>query len=483
MDMTMKTSQREVLDCEPPSASYQSGLSIHLCERFFQWRPSSIPPEVTHTSKLFVIDTLGVIAAARRAEGMPILRDRFAKWDATGRSSSLIGKQACSPLTAALLNGAAAHALDFDDQHDLGRVHAYCVSLPAVLATAQEVGHVKGSEFLCALITGIEFHARLGLVCHRGIRHGWHPTTTLGALAGAVACGKVLNLDSAKLLNALGIAFHQAAGTQQSLYDNVLSKRLGPGFAARAAVLSAFLAFDGLTGPWRPLEGDAGLFKVFEHDEVEIDHLTNGLEDDWELLNYSIKPYPSCRCNHSIIDLGIQAHAAGVVPANVESIRIFVSRVNMQAIGGMYLPSKESIVHAQFNGAFSLARSLIDGRFDLRSFGKEKLIEPSLIELARRISVLEDPNVPVDAINPVRIEIETRDGRKSVITKATLKGSTEEPLSESEIFAKFKRNLNFGFDAPDAVADRLADVVMCLETSTDAGNDIAQAFPTALIDQ
>ena len=88
------------------------------------------------------------------------------------------------------------------------------------------MGPVKGAEFLGALVTGIEFHARLGLACHHGLRHGWHPTTTLGTLAGAVACGKVLNLNSSKLLNALGIAFHQAGGTQQSLFDNVLSKRL-----------------------------------------------------------------------------------------------------------------------------------------------------------------------------------------------------------------------------------------------------------------
>jgi len=135
MKMTMNTWRREVVDSEP--VSHRSGISKLLCERFSRWRHSSIPPEVTHAAKLFVLDTLGVIAAAHRAEGMETLRDRFGKWDAVGRANSLIGKQPCSPLSAALLNGAAAHALDFDDQHDLGRVHGYCVSLPAVLATAQ----------------------------------------------------------------------------------------------------------------------------------------------------------------------------------------------------------------------------------------------------------------------------------------------------------------------------------------------------------
>ena len=67
-------------------------------------------------------------------------------------------------------------------------------------------------------------------------------------MAAALAAGRLLRLDPERLRDALGIAFHQAAGSVQSAYDGVISKRLGPGFAARDAVVSAFLAADGLTG-------------------------------------------------------------------------------------------------------------------------------------------------------------------------------------------------------------------------------------------
>lgn len=455
-----------------------AGLSQLLCERFSGWRYESIPSEVTRMAKLFVIDTLGVIAAASKAEGMQTLSTRLRQWDTTGRATALIGKNACSPLSAALVNGAAAHALDFDDQHDIGRVHGYCVSLPAVLATAQELSPIGGPHFILALVTGIEFHARLGLACHRALRHGWHPTTTLGTLAAAVAAGRLLRLDPSKLLNALGIAFHQAGGTSQSLFDNVLSKRLGPGFAARSAVLGAFLANDGLTGPRRPLEGDAGLFNVFERGEVEAQCLTSKLGQQWELLNYSIKPYPSCRCNHSIIDLAIDIHDRGIAHQDIKTVDVFVSRLNLQAIGGPYKPNGTSVVHAQFNAAFSFARALLDGHFDLRSFGAEKLTEPVLIQLAARVRVTEDPEVATDAIEPVRVEIGLQAGRKVSYTKTTLKGSPHEPLSESEILSKFRRNLSFGVDASDVDADRLAAVILTLETSSDAGNDIVRAFPS-----
>ena len=113
-------------------------LSRELCEEIATWRYEQLPDAVVKTVKALILDALGVIGGAARAPGIPELNARLARWEKSGSATSLIGKRRYSPPSAALANGAAAHALDFDDQHDPARVHTSCVVLPALLATAED---------------------------------------------------------------------------------------------------------------------------------------------------------------------------------------------------------------------------------------------------------------------------------------------------------------------------------------------------------
>src|SRR6185503_14681050 len=163
--------------------------------------------------KHFMIDTLGVIGGALNAPGIPELNRRLAHWEQNGTATGLLGKRRYSPPNAALANGTAAHALEFDDMHDAARVHGYCTVLPSVLAAAEDKGGVSGKDFLLAIASAAELNARLGVTCFDGITQGWHPTCIFGIMAGAVGAGRILGLDGHGLLNALGIAFHQSGGT------------------------------------------------------------------------------------------------------------------------------------------------------------------------------------------------------------------------------------------------------------------------------
>lgn len=171
-----------VLSGKPDAASAEplEGYSLRLCEALAAWRYEDLPPEVVRTVKLFVLDTLGVIGGAANAPGIPELNRRLVQWERDGAATGLIGKHRYSPPSAALANGAAAHALEFDDMHDEARVHAYCVVLPATLASAEAVGGVGGQRFLLAVAAGAELDARLGLTCFNSLGMGWHPTMTLG---------------------------------------------------------------------------------------------------------------------------------------------------------------------------------------------------------------------------------------------------------------------------------------------------------------
>lgn len=449
-----------------------------LCETIASLRYEQLPGPVVRTVKALILDTLGVIGGAAHAPGIAPLNARLARWEQSGSATGLIGARRYSPPAAALANGAAAHALDFDDQHDPARVHTSCVVLPALLATAEDLGRVTGRDFLLAMAIGAEVHARLGLACYNSLGKGWHPTMIFGTLAASLAAGRLLGLDAEGLANALGMAFHQTSGSAQSMRDGVLSKRLGAGFAARNAVTGAFLAADGLTGTRRTLEGNAGLFALYERDEVKPEILFDGLGTSWRTPEYSFKPYPCCRCNHTPIGLGIGLHGEGLRAEDVESIEIRMGEVNWLTVGEPYEVERDSVVHAQFNAAYSFARALADGKVDLETYQKRSIGEPRIVALARVTKVLSDPAIDPTAIEPARVEVRLKSGRVVTAASDTIKGSPEEPMSEDELRAKFRACLAFGLGATAAQADRLAATVANLEHADDAGRAIVEAFPT-----
>lgn len=456
---------------------FEEGASLELCDALARWRYEDLPSEVVRVLKSLLIDTLGVIAGAAHAPGIPELHARLARWERNGSATALIGKRRLSPPSAALANGAAAHALDFDDQHDPARVHTNCVTLPTLLATAEDRGGVSGPDFLLAYAVSAELHARLGLACHNSLGKGWHPTMLFGVLAASLGAGRLLKFDAGRLNDALGMAFHQAGGSAQSMRDGVLSKRMGPGFAARSAVLGAFLAADGITGTRRTLEGNAGLAALHERGEVRPDLLFEGLGRSWRILEYSFKPYPCCRCNHTAIGLGVRLHAEGMRPDAVESAEIGLGHVNWLTVGEPYDVRRDAVVHAQFNAAYSFARALADGRVDLRSYQRPQITDPVIAALAGRIRVVSEPAIEPTAIEPARVRLTLRDGRAIDLSETVMKGSPQQPLTEAELMTKFRDCLEFGLGAARTDAERLAGAVSGLERSTDAARDIVSAFP------
>jgi len=450
--------------------------SSGLCAAVHALRYEDLPTAVVDGVKRLTLDALGLIGGGASAPGIAELNDRLGRWEATGSATGLVGKRRYSPPTAALANGAAAHALDFDDLHDAARVHTSAVVLPTLLATAEDIGGVSGRQFIHAMAVGTELHARFGLACYNSLGKGWHPTMVFGTLAAGLAAGKLLRLDAPALGHAFGMAYHQASGSAQSMRDGVLSKRLGAGFAARAAVLAAFLAKDGLTSTDRTLEGSAGLFTLYERGEVRPEALLDGFGHEWQVLQYSFKPFPCCRANHTLIGLCIQLHRDGVRAGDIESAEVGLGKVNYISVGGPYDAQRRSVVHAQFNAAYACARALADGRVDLRSYLPEATVAPEIAALAARIRTVEDPAIDPQAIEPARVTLRLRDGRILEVASDMMPGSPGAPMSEAQLEAKFRDCLAFGLGAGSDAADRLLAAVRTLESAPDVAV-LVNAFP------
>jgi 2-methylcitrate dehydratase PrpD len=457
------------------------GLSEDLCRAAAATRYGNLPDDVIRVTKMLILDTLGIIGAAKDAPGMAALHARLSSWEPDGSATALLSKRKLSPPSAALANGAAAHALDFDDIHDEARVHTSSVILPVVLAVAEHQDDVSGREFIRAMALGAEIDARLGLTCFNCLGIGWHPTALLGVMAGAIAAGLLLKLDSEQLLGALGFAHHLANGSAQSMLDGTLTKRLGPGFAAKSAVMAAYLSGDGLSGPRRALEGQAGLFLLQQRGEVIPERLLEGFGKRWDIRDYGFKAFPSCRCTHSTIDLGLQMHRRGLQPNEIGAIEIAMPQVNFKTVGQPYDPQRKSMVHAQFSAAYCFARALTDGRVDLTTFAPDALVDPRIAALTKCTRVVPDPDMDPIAMGPVRVQLTLRDGRTLAADTTKLLGGPEAPLSEEIMLDKFRSCLKVGLNADRAAADRLAETVLQLERASNSAI-LAQVFPAAVAD-
>lgn len=427
-----------------------------------------IPADVVEIVKLFTLDTLGVIGGARRAPGMTELLAALTEWETAGKSTLLLNGRMANPATAALANGAAAHSLDFDDQHDQARIHAFCVILPAVLSAIEAKGDVSGREAITALTVGVEVFCRIGLACHNSLGKGWHPTTALGSISAAAACAKVFGLDAEKTMHAMALAFVQLSGTTQFIADGALAKRIGPGFAARSGLLAAQMASHGVTGPYRYLDGKAGLFELYERGEVSPEMLTEGLGETWRIRELSMKPYPCCRCTHTVIQLALDVRAEGVKPEDIESGVIEIGKVNRQIVGSRFDQSHPNpVVHAQFNAAYAFAAALVDGKVDISTFTPDR-IRSADVAFASILDSADAADMDPTAVPPARIRLQLKSGRSVELTRWTMKGAPNDPMSFGETVAKFRSCLRWGMDADEASMKGLEDAVMSLDALVDA---------------
>jgi len=452
-------------------------LSLALCEQLGAWRYENLPPEIVRSLRHLLIDVLAVLGGAARSPGIPELQARLARWESGGSATALVGRRRHSPPNAALLNGTAAHALDFDDIHDPSRVHSGCIVVPTLLALAEDRGGVSGRAFLTALAVGIEMHARFGMAYVQSLADGWHPTPLFGTLAASLAGAHLLGADAATMRNALGFAVHQTGGSIQSAYDGVMSKRIGAGFAARDAVTSALFALDGLSGIQAALEGPAGFFRLHARGAVDPAALTDRLGSDWRIAQFSFKPYPACRCSHSAIGVAIGLHDEGVRDNAIERIEIGLGEANWKLVGSPYEAARDSVVHAQFNAAYSVARAVIDGRVGPRSYDRPAITEPRVVRLAERTIVSIAPEIPANAIAPVTVRVHLRGGQTIERQASAIKGSPDAPMSEREVIEKLVGCLEYGMNASPAAAQALADVVLGIDATSDVGRAIVEAFP------
>ena len=287
--------------------------------------------------------------------------------------------QFVGPEEAALANGVAAHALDFDDMCFVSLAHPSCALVPAALATAELV-QASGSAIVDAYAVGFELECRLGNVMNPRHYHerGWHCTSSIGTLGAAAAAARILGLDIDQTRHALGIAASSACGLKENI--GTMVKPLHAGLAARNGVMAARLAREGFAASARALDGPQGYLAVMDSQGAGLDDAVADLGARWEILEtgITVKLYPCCAATHPPLDALIELRRReSITPDEVDTIDVEVDSMTPRLL---IYDRPATGLEAKFSMPFCAAAAIVHGRLVPRS-EKHLVFFPAFDEL------------------------------------------------------------------------------------------------------
>ena len=402
-----------------------------------------LSPEVIDRVKYLALDFLGVAARGSREESSEAVRSFIRELDTGSVGGVIIGTRMRVPYQyVALANGSSAHSLELDDVSNESSSHPGVVIFPAALA-AGELMECGGKKFIEAVVVGYEVMIRLGKALNPASHYarGFHPTGTCGSFGAAVVASKILNLGEEQMVNALGIAGSQAAGSMEFLTGSAWVKRLHPGWAAHNGIIAALLAKGGFTGPTTIVEGRFGFLHAYS-DNPDLSKFLDGLGDSFEIMKVSIKPHACCRYKQGPIDGILKIMKENRLQApEIEKVTLGILKAGFPIIVEpqelKYNP--QTVSEAQFSMPFGAALALLYGKVGLNEYTEASFRSPDVKAMMGRVSCVFDTELEKVYPRqwPASVEIVTKDGRKFSTRIDYPKGDPENPLSWEELLRKF----------------------------------------------
>ena len=387
-----------------------------------------------------VTPTLGRWAAESRTTHSSVAREQARHAIADTVACTVVGGGGASAPLAALVNGTAAHARDFDDNYYPGTTHASAVLVPALLALAEETG-ASGNRVIDAYLVGLELHGVLAQGVNRvHYESGWHATATVGCIGTAGACARLLGLEATATTHALGASVSMAAGAKAQFGS--MGKPLQAGLAAQNAIVAASLATRGFVAGAEPLDGRFGFRELYAGEAApgwEAALPTFGQELYAEKYGLAPKRHPCCGSAHRSID-GLlelmEAHGFGA--DEVADIDALVVDTNIR---NLMFPEPRNEMEARFSMQYCLAVALRQGHLGLADFTPQAVHRPeiqSLLPLTRmRAWPDSQQTADPDSRPPAQVTVRLKDGRSFTAVVQNPKGTIQNPFDDEDRRAKF----------------------------------------------
>jgi 2-methylcitrate dehydratase PrpD len=417
-----------------------------------------VPAEAVEIARLGFIDTIATMIAGSRDEAPQILKQALSP--PPGPSTLyFIGETAPAP-EAAWINGTAAHALDYDDVAVRG--HPSTVLVPAILAEGEALGS-SGNAMIAAYVAGYEAWAE---VANRDPGHhhkkGWHPTGIFGAIAAAAACANLRGLSADKATMAVALAASQSSGLMANF--GTMTKPFHAGRAAHSGLVAARMAGAGFTAAADAIEHPQGFLSAVSPEGLCDRESPARLGQEWHIVRnrLSIKKYPACYGLHRALDgmldlldkRPLQPGQIGRITASVSKTRALILRNHRPQTG----------LEGKFSMEFAMAAAIIARRATLAEFTDGFVQRPDVQALMQKVEIETnenyDPEVSgASVFDQVRVELV--DGQQLASAEVRrARGAAELPLSDGELFEKFRSCLDAGGSriAPEVLFGRLKNL-------------------------
>jgi 2-methylcitrate dehydratase PrpD len=439
-------------------------LAEHVCATGF----ADLPAATRAATRNDILDTFGCLLGGSGAPGIAELARVMSGWGGAPQSQVMLWQRRLPAPQAAMLNASMAHALDFDDTLDHGgSIHPGASVLAASLATADLLGGVSGERLLLAVALGLDVSCRVALAST--VDRGWHRTAAMGVFGAAAASGRLLGLTVEQMVNALGIAFSQAAGNRQCIVDGALTKRLQAGQAASSGVFAATLAAEGFSGAQNIFLGRFGFFELYQPNGSDPAKLLEGLGREFRGDELSFKPYACGRPQHALLDAAIAARtqlgletAADAADIAEVSVTASAATVADNLDGAPHKRRPTQIVEAQFALPYLIAAALVHGRVGITEVAD--IHNPQVLTVAARMQgIAAEP--PASGVT-----VRLRDGRSAAVGARVPLGSPANPISIEQLRLKFADCARNALrPLPDGVVQDAADSILRLDSIANIG--------------
>lgn len=414
-------------------------LLLRVAERIRAMTVQDLPQLARDTAKDAILDTIGVTLAGASAEPTAAVARATLPYAGAGDALILGSARRVDPLSAALVNGTAAHALDFDDCSNTLGGHPSAPVVPALWALAETRG-ASGAAFLAAYAAGVECETKIGrAVNFHHYEKGWHPTATLGTFGSAAACAHLMGLPEDGIARALAIATSSAAGIKANF--GTMTKPFHVGQSARAGLLAALLAEAGLTANPGALEDGQGFFAVFDENQVAAGRILAEWGAPLDLIDPGIafKRHPCCASTHPAVDaLLLLRERHGLRPDDVALIE---SWTHPRRFRHTNRPDPKSGLDGKFSVQYVLARALIAGLVSLDDFSEAAVRDPLTRSVMARLRAAADPDATMETTEHfyARLRLTMRDGTvHEASVDRPLGRDREHPLPQGVLEAKFR---------------------------------------------
>jgi 2-methylcitrate dehydratase PrpD len=398
---------------------------------------SACPPEkALAVARTAFLDTIGVALAGAVEPGSRMVQ-KLAASESCGDCRIWGTSSTTSPSWAALANGAAAHALDFDDMCFVSLAHPSAPLVATALAVGEQTA-ASGREVLEAYVIGFEIEAILGRTMNpRHYQQGWHCTSTIGGLGTAAAAARLLKLDATASTHCVGIAASEASGLKENF--GAMTKPLHAGLAARNAVVAALLAQQGFTANEHALEGPQGFLAAMASEKPDLQSTITDLGKHWEILEtgITIKLYPSCAATHPALDSVLDLRREHNLNADqIEAVQVSVDCLTPALL---IYDRPQTGLQGKFSMPFCIAAALLHGEVGLETFTSSCIQDGRIQELLPRITMQVDESLGRDApgLTQSIVKIRLRDGRTFTRRADGARGYPENPATSQELECKF----------------------------------------------